>query len=317
MANHGPEAKAADRCVVGTPNERRGMDIREYQENDLHRLFEYWRKVGTDIPFFFPVSAAKWQTCLLQDKLDGEPMFKRLETHMATESGQVLGFVQCGQPHFAWDEGRQKHSNPHIGVIRHLTFEKGRHDIGEALLAKAGDQLACYDRRYAFYHIFGMSCNAHHGKLHNSQAHVEQLLRAYGFEIEHENAYFVLDMERLAPVESSQLRFSSSHGSNEERFEIRLDAEVVGTAQVRYLDRLTDGYTRDTAYLSWVGVVEQRQGQGIGTKFLKLLTQFLLSRQVRYLHTDTASGNQRAQRLYQKLGFQQEGYTRSYVQACR
>lgn len=37
--------------------------------------------------------------------------------------------------------------------------------------------------------------------------------------------------------------------------------------------------------------------------------------QVRYLHTDTASGNVRAQQLYKKLGFQQEGYTRSYAQA--
>jgi RimJ/RimL family protein N-acetyltransferase len=162
-----------------------------------------------------------------------------------------------------------------------------------------------------------MSCNAHHGKLHNSQSHVEQLLLAYGFEIEHENAYYVLDMEQLAPVESSQLRFSITDGSSEEKFEIRLDAEVVGTAQVRYLDRLTHGYTRDTVYLSWVGVVEQNQGQGIGTEFLKLLTQFLLSRQVRYLHTDTASRNVRAQQFYEKLGFQQEGYTRSYVQAHR
>ena len=317
MANHGPEAKAADRCAVRTPNERCGMEIREYQRNDLHRLFEYWRKVGTDIPFFFSVSAAKWQTCLLEDELEGEPIFKSLDTYLATESGQVLGFVQCGCPHFAWDANGQKRSNPHIGVIRHLYIEKGRQDAGEALLAKASDQLACYDRRYAFYHIFGMSCNAHHGKLHNSQAHVEQLLRAYGFEIEHENAYFVLDMEQLAPVESSQLRFSSSHGSNEESFEIQLDAEVVGTAQVRYLDRLTDGYTRDTAYLSWIGVVEQYQRQGIATELLKLLARALLSRQVRYLHTDTASGNVRAQQFYKKLGFWQEGFTRSYVQAQR
>jgi RimJ/RimL family protein N-acetyltransferase len=294
-----------------------GMDIREYQGHDLYRLYEYWRKVGTDIPFFFPVSAPKWQACLLEDKLDGEPIFKRLETYLAAESGQVLGFVQCGQPHFAWDENGQKCSNPHIGVIRHLYFEKGRNDVGEALLVKAADQLACFDRRHAFYHILGMSCNAHHGKLHNSQAHVEQLLRAYGFEIEHENAYYVLDAERIAPVENSQLHFRSTHGSSEERFEVRLNAEVVGTAQVRYLDRLTDGYTRDTAYLTWIGVVEPYQSQGIGTEFLKLLAQFLLSRQARYLHTDTASGNVRALRLYKKLGFRQEGYTRNYVQAYR
>ena len=289
------------------------MDIRAYQGNDLHRLFEYWRKVGTDIPYFFPVSAQKWQTCLLEVELDGERIFKSLETYLATENGQVLGFAQCGQPNCAWDENGQKHYNPHIGVIRHFYFEKGRNDVGEALLAKAGGDLACFDQNHAFYHILGMSCNARHGKLHHSQSHVEQLLRTYGFRIEHENVYYVLDMKRTAPVENVQLNFCSTHGSSEKRFEIRLDAEVVGTAQVRYLDTLTDGYTRDTVYLTWIGVAEQHRSQGIGTEFLKLLVRSLLGRQYRYLHTDTAGDNVRAQQLYKKLGFQREGYTRSYV----
>lgn len=291
------------------------MGIRACQENDLHRLFEYWKKVGTDIPYFFPVSAQRWQTCLLEDELHGERIFDSLETYLATESGQVLGFVQCGRPNFAWDENGQKCHHPHIGVIRHLYFEKGRSDVGEALLAQAGDHLARFDQNHAFYHILGMSCNAYHGKLHNSQTHVERLLRARGFRIEHENAYYVLHIKCAAPVENASLHLCSTCGSGEERFEIRLGAEVVGTAQVRYLDTLTDGYTRDTAYLTWIGVAEQHQSRGLGTEFLKLLVQSLWSRGYRYLHTDTASGNVRAQQFYRKLGFQQEGYTRSYVQA--
>jgi RimJ/RimL family protein N-acetyltransferase len=77
---------------------------------------------------------------------------------------------------------------------------------------------------------------------------------------------------------------------------------------------LTDGCTRDTAYLTWIGVVEKCQGQGIGTEFLKVLVEYLLGKQYRYLHTDTASVNVGAQRFYEKLGFRKEGYTRSYVQ---
>lgn len=115
------------------------MSIREYQGNDLHRLFEYWRKVGTGIPYFFPVSAQKWQTCLLEDALDGERIFESLETYLATENGQILGFVQCGQPNSVWDENGQKYYNPHIGVIRHLYYEKGRNDVGEALVVEALD----------------------------------------------------------------------------------------------------------------------------------------------------------------------------------
>jgi ribosomal protein S18 acetylase RimI-like enzyme len=291
------------------------MDITEYQRGDLHRLFAYWRKVGTDIPYFFPVSAQRWQTCLLEDELNGERTFNSLATYLATERGQVLGFVQCGRPNYAWDENGQKRCNLHIGVIRHLYFEKERSDVGEALLAKAGDHLARFDRNHAFYHILGMSCNAYHGKLHNSQSHVERLLRAYGFRIEHENAYYVLHIKCAAPVENAHLHLCSTRGSGKERFEIRLDAEVVGTAQVRYLDAPTGGYTRDIAYLTWIGVTEQHQSRGIGTEFLKLVAQSLLSRGYRYLHTDTASGNVRAQQFYRKLGFHQVGYTRSYVQA--
>lgn len=289
------------------------MKIREYQRHDLHRLFEYWKKEGTDIPYFFPVSVQRWQTCLLEDELDGERVFDSLETYLATENGQVLGFVQCGQPNFAWDENGQKRCNPNIGVIRHLYFEKERSDVGEALLARAGDHLAHFDQNHAFYHVLGMSCNAHHGKLHNSQTHVERLLRAHGFRIEHENAYYVLHIKCAAPVENARLHLCSTRGSGEERFEVRLDAEVVGTAKVRYLDALTGGYTRDVAYLTWIGVAERHRSQGIGTEFLTLVAQFLLSRGYRYLHTDTAGSNVRAQQFYKKLGFQGEGYTRSYV----
>jgi RimJ/RimL family protein N-acetyltransferase len=40
-----------------------------------------------------------------------------------------------------------------------------------------------------------------------------------------------------------------------------------------------------------------------------------LRKQYRYLHTDTANGNIRAQQFYEKLGFQQQGFTRSYVRS--
>lgn len=291
-----------------------GIEIRHYQETDLHRLFAYWQQVGADIPYFFPVSAQRWQVCLLEDEFDGEPLFKSLKTWLATESGQVLGFVQYGQPNYAWDESGEKHPDPPIGVIRQLFFRAGRDDAGRALLEQVGDHAAGSDRLYAFYHILGMSCNAHHGKLHHSQSHVGRLLRAYGFQVEHENVYYVLDGQVVDRVENTQLRLCSTCGLTGERFEASLGGEVVGTAHVRYCDALTGGRTRDTAYLTWIGVGEPHQGQGIGTEFLRLLVCLLTRRQVRYLHTDTARRNIGAQRFYESLGFQSAGCTRSYVQ---
>ncbi len=289
------------------------MEIREYQESDLHKLFEYWKRMGTHVPYFFPVPASRWQTCLLNDELDGERIFKRLETYFVTEDDRVLGFVQYGQPNFAWDEKGQKYPDPDIGVLRHLYFDEGRNDVGEALLTKANDYLARFRQKHAFYHIMGMSCNARHGKLHSSQFHVDRLLAAHGFAIEHENIYYELDMRVVEPVEHARLHFGAIAGEGTDSFEVQLDGETVGTAQVNYLDALTGGETRDIVYLGWIGVREQPRGEGVGTEFLHLLVEYLLSKGCRYLHTDTAGDNVRAQRFYEARGFQSRGRTRCYV----
>lgn len=287
--------------------------IRAYRDSDLDRLFHHWTEVGREIPHVFSVSPQRWRRCLLEDQLDGHLIFRSLETYLAAADDKVLGFIQWGQPTVAWDERGQPHLNPHIGVIRHLSFERGRPDVGEALLAAADGFTARFDRAHAFYHILGMSCNAHHGKLHCSQFHVEGPLRARGFEVEHENAYYVLDMTGTPPPANSRLRLRAKPHSDDQRFVMQLGERRIGAAHVRYLDRLTDGYTRDTAYLSWISVDEPHRGKGFGTELLMLLVQRLLGKGYRYLHTDTAAGNYRARRFYGKLGFRQAGLTRSYV----
>lgn len=292
--------------------ECRSMNIRKYQEYDLRRLFEYWLRVGKNTPYFFSVAAEKWQSCLLEDELTGERIFKCLETYVALENGGVLGFIQYGQPNFAWDNDG-KYYNPQLGVIRHLYFEEERSDAGEALLAKAGDPLMGFPENHAFYHILGMSCNAHHGKLHSTQPHVDDLLQKQGFRIDQENVYYVCDMKWTTPAKYFQLHLCSGHGSSDENYNLLQGSEVVGTAQVRYLDMLTDGYTRDTAYLTWIGVVEHHRGQGLGTEFLNHLIEHLLGKQYLYLHTDTASENILAQRFYGQHGFRKQGYSRSYI----
>ncbi len=288
-------------------------DIREYRESDLESLLECWKRLGSDIPYFFPVSPRVWETCLLHDASDGEPMFEDLHTVLATDRGRVVGFVQYGQPHFAWDERGQRCLNPQIGVVRQLYFWKGHDEAGEALLAEADARLARFSQTHAFYHALGMSCTAHHGKLHHSQCHVHRLLRRQGFLVEHENVYCVLDLEPPPSVGDSSVCIRTTAETKGERFEIRLGAEPMGSARVRYVDELTDRFTPDTAYLSWVGVDEPFRGRGIGAEFLRLLVKFLLGKGYRTLHTDTSRENRIARRLYQKLGFREVGYTRSYV----
>jgi len=294
------------------------MEIRKYQKDNTHELYEYWQRVGAAVSYFFPVSIERWQACLLKDELNGERLFEHIGTYFAIVNEQIVGLVQYGRPHFVWDAKGQKHYNPRAGVIRQLYFEKNRPDVGEALLLQSIQGLSGCGQLYAFYHILGMSCNAHHGKLHNSQSHIEQVLLVCGFRTEHENVYYVLDMKQTILPDKHRLDLDrTAAGESEERFVARSDAKVVGTAQLRYVDRLTDGYTPDTVYLAWIGVEKSHRGQGIGTELMRLLVTCLLGEGYRYLHTDTASGNVRAQQFYERLGFQEVGYTRSYVQAQR
>lgn len=289
------------------------MNVREYRESDLESLYQFWRAVGEEIPYFFSVSVERWRTCLFKDRLEGERVFRTLQTDLATENRQVLGFVQYGEPLFACDEKGQRYEDPQIGVVRQLYSVQGREDVGEALLARAQSFLAGFEQSHAFYHILGMSCTARHGKLHQSQSHVNRLLQREGFRVEHENVYLVLDMLSAQPEEGSTDRLRSVDGSGGEEFEMWRGGEVMATARVGYLDRLTGGRTSDTVYLYWIGVVPPRRGRGIGGEFLMLLAASLLTKGYRYLHTDTAASNMGAQRFYKKLGFERAGVTRSYI----
>jgi ribosomal protein S18 acetylase RimI-like enzyme len=295
------------------------MEIKPYRATNKIQLYEYWQALGADIPYFFPVPIETWAECLLQDRLEGELIFKILETHLAIESGQVLGFIQYGKPAFAWDTHGLKYPDPKIGVIRQLYFESDRVDAGEALLALALDALATFDSIHAFYHIMGMRCTVHHGKLHSSQSHVENLILANGFQVEHQNGYFVLDLSKnsssveINPQINCRYGLHIQAGEGTQDFEARLDGNVVGTAVVSNLADLTDGGTQHLSYLTWLGVEDKYRGQGIGAVFLSRLGMLLASEGIRFLHTDTAAENFQAIRLYKKLGFEQKGSTSSFI----
>jgi hypothetical protein len=160
-------------AVGPSPPKKQTMRLQRYQGNHRDALLAYWETLGASIPYFFSVSPEKWQSCLLDDELNGEKLFGNLVTLLAAEKGQVLGFTQYGRPNFAWDASGKRYDNPGMGVVRHFYFEKTRPDVAEAMLARARACLGLFPQGYAFYHMFGMSCNAHHGKLHTSLGHID------------------------------------------------------------------------------------------------------------------------------------------------
>lgn len=168
------------------------MQVRKYQASDLDALFAYWQRLGAKIPYFFPVTRVQWQACLFADQLDNEPKFLLQETLVAEENAQIIGFIQGVQPAFAWNAQGEKYQKPPMGILRHFYFDAGRPEVARQLFASMEPFITQFQHQFAFYHILGMSCNAHHGKLHESCGHVEAYLLGKGFAIEHENVYYGL-----------------------------------------------------------------------------------------------------------------------------
>lgn len=291
------------------------MKVVSYQEDYFEPLFLFWKRLAEKVPYFFSVSPEKWRECLLDDKLGKEKMFRGQEIFIAIEKGQIVGFSQCIQPAFAWDQNGQKYSNPQIGILRHFYFDEGRLDAADRLYASSEIYLNQFPTQHTFYHIFGMSCNAHHGKLHQSLAHIDRFLCEKGFQIEHENVYYSLDLAQVEPIREQKLQLVPTVRPEPEaqEYEIVLSDHRIGTIQVRFLGRLTGGLTTDIAYLLWIEIRRDLQRQGWGAKSMQLLSSSLRSQNYRQLHLDTASTNQAAQRFYERFGFQNRGKTRSYV----
>jgi ribosomal protein S18 acetylase RimI-like enzyme len=286
--------------------------IKRYDASDAGRVYAYWRSTGHDVPYFFDVSAKRWHRCLVEDEREGEQVFDLVETVLALAGDGVVGFVQYGKPNFAWDPDGQKVYAPHIGVVRQLYFERGRPDVGHALMAQAEPFLAEFGQSFAFYHALGMSCTASHGKLHSSLLHVEPVLRARGFGVEHENVYYCLDLSKVEAA-GGEVQLEIARDAEGESFTAQVEGREIGSARVRFLDGLTGGRTRDVAYLDWIGLREEYRGRGFGNAFLRLLAEWLRDQGNAWLHTDTASDNTVAQRFYERQGFEKRGFTRSYI----
>lgn len=189
-------------------------------------------------------------------------------------------------------------------VIRNLYFREDRADAGELLLREAMKCSGENERVYAFFHYFGMSCFARHGKLFEANTHIDTLLRQSGFEVEHENVYYSTLLSGDENTDAVIAPGDLTEGA-QQCVDFSIDGTQVGGCQVHYVNDTT-------AYLRWIYVNGDMVGKGVGTRCMKALRRFLYERGVRRFDTDTAVRNLVAQHYYEKNGFTRQGITRSY-----
>lgn len=273
-------------------------DIHHYES-----IFDYQMDFHT--PYFFRVPYAAWKESFVND-VDGEgrTLFKELVVKAAYEDNKLVGFVQYGNSAFGFDEQDEISSAVSYPIIRNLYFDADREDAGEQLLQAALDAFGATERVYAFFHYFGMSCFARHGKLFEQHKHIEAQLKIHGFETEHENVYYSSALDGKEASEIEVVAYDLTKG-NQQYIDFKLSGKQVGGCEVHFVDE-------EVAYLRWIYVNGDITGKGIGTKCMHALKNWLYEKGIKRFDTDTAILNNVAQHYYEKTGFTREGITRSY-----
>ena len=256
-------------------------------------------------PYFFDVSFDTWKKSF-EDDIDGEgrKLFKELFVKAVYDNDKLVGFVQYGKTAFGFADNGEISSDISYPIIRNLYFKEDRVDAGELLLSEVMKNLGVDERVYAFFHYFGMTCFARHGKLFENNAHIDSLLKENGFEVEHENVYY---SSVLSESKNSEVTITANGltKGNQQYIDFKIDGNQVGGCEVHYLSSAT-------AYLRWIYVNGDIVGKGIGTKCMNSLKSFLYEKGINRFDTDTALDNTVAQHYYEKNDFIREGVTRSY-----
>ena len=256
-------------------------------------------------PYFHKVDFEIWQNSFENDiDGNGRVLFKELTLKAVYDNAELIGFIQYGKTAFGFDDNGEISHKISYPIIRNLYFKENRSDVGSILIKEAIESLGAEKQIYAFFHYFGMSCFARHGKLHENHAHIEALLKENGFEIEHENVYYSSTINGNENSEIVIIANSLTKG-NQQYIDFKLNNNQVGGCEIHYLNE-------NTAYLRWIYVNGDMVGKGIGTKCMNGLKHFLFEKGIKNFDTDTAINNLVAQHYYEKNNFIGKGITRSY-----
>lgn len=280
------------------------MEIKSHV--NAEEVFRYMKRI--DLPFKYTTSYDLWEKSYLDD-IDGEgrTLFSDLTTSGAYVAGKPVGFIQYGKTSFGFGKDGKITDTVSYHVIRNFYFDKEYKEAGRTLLKEAWKAFPDpEDTIYAFFHYFGMSCYARHGKLFEGFEHIHNALMENGFEVEHENVFY---SSTLNPTENHTifLNWHEMTAGMQQYCDFILDDKIIGGCEIHFLE------CNSVAYLRWIFIEENLCGKGLGTKSMASLKSDLWKRGIVRFDTDTAMTNEVAQHFYDKNGFVREGITRSYI----
>ena len=278
---------------------------------DEKNLYEYFKQISPEIPYYYPVDFDIWRKSMFVENDGMEFNNSELETYLLYEEAVMKGFIQYGFPNPAHHE-----DNKNLAVIRNMHYAKDSKKP-EELMESALNYFKKKNVRqiFAFLHWFGMECYATHGKLHESQFHIEDLLIKYSFENNETNVYFTKDLRGSNAENNSEIVceiYDESeivrNFSREESMKIKFfcNGEQIGVCDLRFMHS-------GISYLVYIEIFEKYRRKNLSTKCMNNIFFILKERGIKRIDLDTYGDNFAAQGLYTKTGFINTGLTRSYI----
>jgi ribosomal protein S18 acetylase RimI-like enzyme len=274
-------------------------------------LYQYFIKTGKEIPFYFPVDYDTWHKSMFNDETEeGKPLFDNLETYLYYEDETLKGFIQFGISSFVfYQDGSDygKDFSKHYAIIRNIHYLEDSKNP-EELLEKAFEYFnnMDFEETSAFFHYFGMSCYAKHGKLHESIFYIENLLHKYSFKKGHENVYYSkdLDAEKYSCDPEISYKINEIMG-NRYKMDFFVNNKQIGYCEYAFLHN-------SVCYLYTILIHEEHRRKGFGARCMNILFYISEERKIKRMDLDTIDPNYIAQSLYEKIGLKKKGITRSY-----
>jgi ribosomal protein S18 acetylase RimI-like enzyme len=269
-------------------------------------LYEYFTKLSYIIPFYFPVDFDLWYKCMFNDCTNDDVLlFDELETYLYYENDTIKGFIQFGISNFAFSGNEINFSN-HYTIIRNIHYFNDSKNP-EEMIEKAYQYFNSknIEEIYAFFHYFGMSCYAGHGKLYESVFYIEKLLYRYYFKKGHENVYFSKKIDHKFDCDPEIICQNQNVELNKQKIIFFMNNEQIGYCEITFLQN-------NICYLNYIEITEKLRSQGLGTRCMNNIFCFLNKKNIQKLDLDTIDTNIKTQGFYEKNGFTNKGITRSY-----
>ena len=196
-------------------------------------------------PYRYRVGPAMWEKSWLHDvDGDGRPLFRSLISTGAYLHDRLVGFIQYGCTAFGFDDRGEITDRVSYPVIRSFYFDEGQPEAGTALLQEAlGVFSETPGRIFAFFHYFGMSCWARHGKLFERYGYIHDLLTRSGFAVEHENVFYSSVLGGAADS-AIQLRWHKMTSGGQRYCDFVCENVIAGGCEVHFLEQEDAAYLR-------------------------------------------------------------------------